>query len=61
MSDSSFRYALDESPTIRRSVARFDVALLMQAHQTALCNVAHLVEARVAPVAARSSGPQRWF
>jgi CRP-like cAMP-binding protein len=48
ISASSFRYVLDESPTIRRLVARFDLALLMQAHQTALCNAAHLVEARVA-------------
>ena len=48
MTASSFRYALDQSPSIRQLVARYTAALMVQAHQTALCNAAHPVEARVA-------------
>src|SRR5262249_12532065 len=47
ISASAFRYILDQSPTIRRLAARHQVALMLQAHQTALCNAAHPVEARV--------------
>ena len=47
MSASAFRYILDHSPVIRRLAARFDAALLAQAQQTALCNAAHPVEARI--------------
>ena len=45
---SAFRYVLDQSPTIRRLLGRYTAALMMQAHQIALCNAAHPVEARVA-------------
>jgi CRP-like cAMP-binding protein len=48
MSASSFRYVLDQSPTIRRLAGRYTAALMVQAHQTALCNAAHPVEARIA-------------
>jgi CRP-like cAMP-binding protein len=48
MSGSAFRYVLDQSAVVRRHVARHCVALMMQAHQTALCNAAHPVEARIA-------------
>jgi CRP-like cAMP-binding protein len=48
MSGSAFRYVLDQSAVVRRQVARHCVALMMQAHQTALCNAAHPVEARIA-------------
>jgi CRP-like cAMP-binding protein len=47
MSASAFRHVLDQSPPMRRLLARYDAALMMQAHQTALCNAAHPVEARV--------------
>ncbi|HXW25589.1 MAG TPA: Crp/Fnr family transcriptional regulator [Xanthobacteraceae bacterium] len=47
MSASAFRHALDCSPTVRRLAARFDAALMAQAQQTALCNAAHAVEARI--------------
>jgi CRP-like cAMP-binding protein len=47
MSASAFRYVLDQSPTIRRLIGRYTAALMVQAHQTALCNAAHPVEARI--------------
>jgi CRP-like cAMP-binding protein len=47
MSAESFRNLLDQSPSIRRHAARFDSAMLAQAQQTALCNAAHPVEARI--------------
>jgi len=47
MSVSSFRYIFDQSATIRRLTARHNAALMVQAHQTALCSAAHPVEARV--------------
>jgi CRP-like cAMP-binding protein len=47
ISASAFRYVLDQSPTIRRLAARYNAALMVQAHQTALCNAAHPVEARI--------------
>jgi CRP-like cAMP-binding protein len=47
MSASAFRYVLDQSPTVRRLAARFAAALTAQAQQTALCNAAHPVEARI--------------
>jgi CRP-like cAMP-binding protein len=47
MSASAFRHALDQSPAVRRWAARFDAALMAQAQQTALCNAAHTVEARI--------------
>jgi len=47
MSASAFRYVLDQSPTVRRLAARYNAALMVQAHQTALCNAAHPVEARI--------------
>jgi CRP-like cAMP-binding protein len=48
MSASSFRYVLDQSPKIRRLIGRYTAALMVQAHQTALCNAAHPVQARIA-------------
>jgi CRP-like cAMP-binding protein len=47
MSASAFRFALDRSPTLRRWASHFDNALMAQAQQTALCNAAHSVEARI--------------
>jgi CRP-like cAMP-binding protein len=47
MSATAFRYVLDASPAVRRLKARFDAALMAQAQQTALCNAAHPVEARI--------------
>jgi len=47
ISASAFRHVLDQSPTIRRLAGRYNAALTAQAHQTALCNAAHPVEARV--------------
>ena len=47
MSASAFRYVLDQSPTIRCLAARFDSAMMAQSLQTALCNAAHSVEARI--------------
>jgi CRP-like cAMP-binding protein len=47
MSASAFRYVLDQSPTVRRLTMRHNAALMVQAHQTALCNAAHPVEARI--------------
>jgi CRP-like cAMP-binding protein len=48
MSASAFRYVLDQSPLVRRINSRYNTALMVQAHQTALCNAAHPVEARIA-------------
>ncbi len=48
MSASAFRYVLDQSPVVRRLAARHNAALMVEAHQTALCNAAHPVEARIA-------------
>ena len=48
MSASSFRYVLDQSALVRRVASRYNVALMIQSHQTALCNAAHPVEARIA-------------
>jgi CRP-like cAMP-binding protein len=48
MSASAFRYVLDQSATLRRAASRYNTALMVQAHQTALCNAAHPVEARIA-------------
>jgi CRP-like cAMP-binding protein len=47
MSAMAFRYVLDQSPTIRRRVARFTSAMLSYAQQTALCHANHPVEARI--------------
>jgi CRP-like cAMP-binding protein len=47
MSASAFRYVLDQSAAVRRFAARHAAALMVQAHQTALCNAAHPVEARI--------------
>jgi CRP-like cAMP-binding protein len=47
MSASAFRYVLEQNPTMRYLAARFDSALMAQTQQTALCNAAHSVEARV--------------
>jgi CRP-like cAMP-binding protein len=47
MSAAAFRYLLDQNPSIRRLAARFDTAMMAQAQQTALCNAAHPVEARI--------------
>jgi CRP-like cAMP-binding protein len=47
MSAAAFRYVLDQSPTIRCLAARFDSAMMAQSQQTALCNAAHSVEARI--------------
>ncbi len=47
MAAPAFRYALDRSPTLRRWASQFDNALMAQAQQTALCNAAHSVEARI--------------
>jgi CRP-like cAMP-binding protein len=48
VSASAFRYVLDQSLVARRLAARHNAALMVQAHQTALCNAAHPVEARIA-------------
>ncbi len=44
---STFRYALDRSPTLRHWAAQFDNALIAQTQRTALCHAAHPVEARI--------------
>ena len=48
ISASAFRYVLDQSATVRRLAGRHGASLMVQAHQTALCNAAHPVEARIA-------------
>ena len=47
MSAVAFRQVLDHSPTVRRLAVRHNAALMVQVHQTALCNAAHPVEARI--------------
>jgi CRP-like cAMP-binding protein len=47
MPASAFRNALEQSPSLRSLAARFDAAVLAHAQQTALCNAAHPVEARI--------------
>ena len=47
MPAAAFRYVLNQNPAVRRLAARFDSAMLAQAQQTALCNAAHPVEARI--------------
>jgi CRP-like cAMP-binding protein len=47
MPASVFRHILDQNPAIRSLAAKFDGAVLAQAQQTALCNAAHPVEARI--------------
>jgi CRP-like cAMP-binding protein len=47
ISASAFRNVLDQSRAIRRLAARFDSAMMAQSQQTALCNAAHSVEARI--------------
>jgi CRP-like cAMP-binding protein len=42
-----FCQVLEQSSSIRRLAAQFDIAMLAQAQQTALCNAAHPVEARI--------------
>lgn len=42
-----YRYILDQDLSTRRRAARFDSAMMAQAHQTALCHAAHPVEARI--------------
>lgn len=48
ISASAFRYVLDQSAAVRCQAARHCAALMVQAHQTALCNAAHPVESRIA-------------
>lgn len=48
MSGAAFRYALDHSPVVSRLAMRHSAALMVRAHQTAVCNAAHPVEARIA-------------
>lgn len=43
----AFRYALEQSTTLRCLAARFDAAMLAHAEQMALCNAAHPVESRI--------------
>ena len=47
MPASAFRNFLDRSPGIWKLATRFNAALIVQAHQTALCNAAHPLEARI--------------
>jgi CRP-like cAMP-binding protein len=47
MPASAFRYALEQSASLRALSARFDTVMLANAQQTALCNAAHPVEARI--------------
>jgi CRP-like cAMP-binding protein len=44
---TAFRNALDRSATLRQWSSQFDNALLTQVQQTAVCNAAHSVEARM--------------
>lgn len=44
---TAFRHALDRSATLRHRASQFDNALLAQVQQTAVCNAAHSVEARM--------------
>lgn len=47
MSASAFRYALEQSPSLRRRAAQFDAVLVARAQCTAACNAAHSVENRL--------------
>jgi CRP-like cAMP-binding protein len=47
LSAAAFRYVLDQSPSIRRRVARYAYAMIVQSQQTALCHAAHPVESRI--------------
>ncbi len=47
LSAAAFRYVIDQSPSIRRRVARYANALIAQSQQTALCHAAHPVESRI--------------
>jgi CRP-like cAMP-binding protein len=47
MSAATFRYIVEQNPTIRRRLARFTNATLVHAQQTALCHAKHSVEARI--------------
>ena len=47
MSAVAFRFALEDSPAMRRLAARFDSSIMAQAQQTALCNAAHQVDGRI--------------
>ncbi len=47
MSAAAFRYLLDQHLNIRRLAARFDMAMMAQVQQTALCSASHAVEARI--------------
>jgi CRP-like cAMP-binding protein len=44
---TAFRYVLEQSVSIRRLAAQFDVIMLARAQQTGLCNAAHPVEERI--------------
>jgi CRP-like cAMP-binding protein len=45
---AEFRMIADQSPTLRNLLARHEQALLVQAQQSAACNAAHAVKARLA-------------
>lgn len=47
ISASAFRHVLNHSSTFRLSVDQFNYAMMAHAQQTALCNAAHSVEARI--------------
>lgn len=47
VSASAFRQILDESPLLRRRMARYSHALVAQSQQNALCHAVHPVEARI--------------
>jgi CRP-like cAMP-binding protein len=47
MSAAAFRSVFDKNPSIRRRVARFGYAMIVQSQQTALCHAAHPVESRI--------------
>ncbi len=47
MHTSAFRHALEQNASLRSLAAKFDSAMLAHAQQTALCNAAHPVEARI--------------
>src|ERR1700732_4015925 len=48
MPASAVRYVLAQSSVVPRPAAGHNAALMVQAHQTAMCNPAHPVEARIA-------------
>lgn len=47
MSASAFRHVLNQSSAFRLAVDQFNYAMMAHAQQTALCNAAHSVEARI--------------